>query len=217
MTRVTITLEDGQMPHVHVTDGVRERRYQMPLETLVERLHDDSASPLPWTTSPLLPPQTVFWAGRGSEQCWVGDLPAASYPWVLEGSRESAVIPLPRLLFFLKQRDTHIIQTAIVAVADDAPLQPDTPLYTYPLSNVYSNTTCCWTVPSRSYTPADWPGLVRIFFSTPNNWDLTHHTNRSGLDYRGLVAALSTRSVFPPEWLQPLGFTWSTWITSLLT
>lgn len=217
MNRVTITLEEGQMPHVHVTDGHRERAYQISLDTLVARLHDEVHPTIAWTTSPILPPQTAFWAQRGTDQCWVGDLPAASYPWVLEGSHESHIIPLPRLLFFLKQRDTHIIQTAIVAVADDAPLQPETPLYTYPLSNVYRNTTCCWTVPSRPYTPADWPGLVRIFFSTPNNWDLTHQTNRSGLDYRGLVAALSTRSVFPAEWLQPLGFTWSTWITSLLT
>jgi hypothetical protein len=218
--RVVITLEDGAFPHVHVTDGLAERTYETTSDVLIDLLRDAEDTPSqPWIASPLLPPQTVFWAQQGDTDCLVLDLPAGPQPWVLPDGQASVtayVIPLPRLLFLFLRRKQHVIQKAVVAVNTTAPISPDTPLFAYPLSNVYDNTTLCWTMPDRPYATSDLLSLAHAFFATPNNWDLTQARNASGLDYRALGAALADRDTFPPEWLVPLHRTWADWIAQFV-
>ena len=220
--KVVITLDDGCLPHVQVTDGVRERAYDTTPEIIANLFADvngDEGSSSPWTASPLLPPHTVFWAQRNSEECLVLDIPAGQQPWVLQADRNqptALLIPLPRLLFLFIRHEKRITKKALVAVAEEGLITPKTALFAYPLSNVYDNTTCCWHVPDQSYKFEDIPGLARSFFSTPNNWDLYHARNRSGLDYRALIAALTDRPAFPSEWLLPLGLTWTDWIAQFV-
>lgn len=220
--KAIITLEDGRLPRVQVTDGLVERTFDAEPEiiaNLFAQVNGDDAIAMPWTASPLLPPQTVFWAAQSSEECLVLDLPAGPAPWVLQsepGASTAVVIPLPRLLFLVLRRHNRIAKTAIVAVTEEGPLTLSTPLYAYPLSNVYENTTTCWTVPDRPYSRHEVPALARMFLATPNNWDLYQARNQSGLDYRALIAALSTRDTFPPEWLVSLDLTWAQWITQFV-
>ncbi len=218
---VVITLTDGQLPQVTVTEGPAVRHYETTPEVLAELLvdADDGPAPRPWTVSPILPPHTVLWAQQGDSECVVLEIPAGPQPWVLptgEDAVTALVIPLPRLLFLWTRHRGRITQKALVALNTDAPLTPDTPLFAYPLSNVYDNTTLCWTLPDQPYALTDIPGLARTFFATPNNWDLTRHRNQSGLDYRALGAALADRDTFPPEWLVPLHLTWTQWITQFV-
>lgn len=213
-----ITLEDGKLPHVAVTDGPLERTYDTTPEMLADLFLDGDGGNQTWSVSPILPPHTVFWGHRAEEDALVLDLPAGPQPWTVptrSGVLDAHVIPMPRLLFWFQRRQARIVRTALVALADDAPLTPDTPLFAYPFSNVYPDTTCCWHLPDQR-TPLDaLPGLARAFFATPNNWDLYPANSGSGLDYRALIAALETRSTFPQEWLQPLSLTWTTWIARL--
>jgi hypothetical protein len=215
--KAVITLESGRLPFVEVTDGRVRRTFETTPDILADLFAAVNGEEGPvggWTVSPLLPPHTVFWAGRGLDECLVLDIPAGPAPWVVRGRETAAtVIPLPRLLFLAIRRGEHISKTAVVAVADEGPLSPTTALYAYPLSNVYDNTTTCWTVPDRPYTRADVPALARMFLATPNNWDLYAARNQSGLDYRALIADLAQRDTFPTEWLVPLDLTWTQWIT----
>lgn len=216
--KVVITLEDGNLPHVEVTDGLMERAYDTTPEAIVNLFassNGDDDAPSPWLASPVLPPNTVLWATRNTEECLVLDIPAGNQPWVLNTGHDEAtthLIPLPRLLFLFVRQGKRIVEKALVAVADEGPITPKTALYAYPLSNVYDNTTCCWHVPDQSYALGDIPGLARAFFSTPNNWDLYNARNRSDLDYRALISQLTQRQAFPQEWLAPLQLTWADWI-----
>lgn len=217
--KVVITVEDDRLPHVEVTDGIRVRAYDTTPEqiaTLFAQVDQDApeAEPAgPWQCSPILPPNTVFYAARPPEECVVVEIPAGHQPWVMQTTETPTVhlVPLPRLLMLFKRQGPHIADTAVVAVADPGDLTLETPVYAYPLSNVYPNTRCCWYLPNRPYALADIPGLARTFFTTPNNWDL-YGQNRSRLDYRGLIAALHERPTFPPEWLMPLHWTVAAWI-----
>ncbi len=220
--KVVITLEDGHLPHVQVTDGVMERTYDATPETIVglfAAANGDDESYSPWVASPILPPNTVLWAKRNTEECLVLDIPAGTQPWVLDvkgGEPTALLIPLPRLLFLFKRQGKRIVEEALVAVVDEGPITPKTALFAYPLSNVYDNTTCCWHLPDRPYTLADIPGLARSFFSTPNNWDLYNARNRSDLDYRALIGELTQKQAFPQEWLAPLQITWADWIAQFV-
>lgn len=220
--KAIITLEDGRLPHIQVSAGLIERSFDADPETIASlfaQVNSDDATVGQWTASPLLPPQTIFWAQRPPEECLVLDLPAGPAPWVLHTAHEAStavVIPLPRLLFLVVRRHERVVKTAVVAVADAAPLTPATPLFAYPLSNVYADTTTCWTVPDRPYPRHEVPALARMFLATPNNWDLYQARNRSGRDYRALIEALRARDTFPPEWLLPLDLTWTQWIAKFV-
>lgn len=216
--KVVMTLEDGRLPHVHVTDGIQERTYDTTLEMishLLEEVGGDGAPVATWHTSPILPPQTILWASRTNGECVVFDIPAGMQPWVLQTrttGTTSVMIPLPRLLFLFQRHGNRITHKALVAVDEEGAITPETPLFAYPLSNVYDDTNCCWHLPDKPYAVADLPGLMRAFFTTPNNWDLYQARNLSQLDYRGLIHALTERETFPSEWLRPLGMTWHDWI-----
>lgn len=220
--RVVITLEDGHWPDVTVTDGLAMRHFETTPEVLADLLLDasDDHAPLPWTTSPLLPPHAVFWGQQGPDTtALVLDMPAGPQPWVLptgETAMTAQVIPLPRLLFLFILHRQYLRHMAVVALATDDPLTPTTPLFAYPLSNVYNNTTVCWSLPDQRYTVSDLPGLAHAFLATPNNWDLTEQRNASGLDYRALGDALAHRPAFPSEWLLPLHRTWHDWLTDFV-
>jgi len=125
--KVVITLEDGNLPHVEVTDGLMERAYDTTPEAIVNLFassNGDDDAPSPWLASPVLPPNTVLWATRNTEECLVLDIPAGNQPWVLNTGHDEAtthLIPLPRLLFLFVRQGKRIVEKALVAVADEGP------------------------------------------------------------------------------------------------
>ncbi len=184
---------------------------------------------------PPLPPRALLVDAverpRASSIVLTGYLDPASRPFVLRqsgaaSSAVAAVVPLPSLVYHAEwSRRDRTLRTLAIAVCSPAlthPPGPATPLFRFPLSNVYGRHSwsgggpgaVCW--PSMgSLGPIDLDeiperALIRGFLSVPNNADLfgrgVSH-NGPHADYAAFLDDLDGREAFPRDWLIPAGLT----------
>ena len=167
---------------------------------------------------------------RASSIVLTGYLEPASWPFVLRRGRgqgaAAAVVPFPSLVYRAEwsRRDRTLRALSIALCSPDLthPPGPATPLFRFPLSNVYGRHSwsgggpgaVCW--PSMgSIGPIgldELPerALIRGFLSVPNNADLfgrgVSH-NGPHTDYATFLEDLDGRETFPRDWLIPAGLT----------
>lgn len=121
--------------------------------------------------------------------------------------------PIPRLVFGFQYlpREKKVVKSYLCVVKDER-LTPDTPLYTYPFSNVYGDNSIClgnnalpaYKNPARLHTLAAY--ILRI----PNNNDrYSSKNNKLNLEYRDLLEQMKGKepSVYYSHILKERGTT----------
>ena len=199
--------------------------------SVVDALDDEAERRL---ALPPLPARTLLVDAverpRASSIILTGYLEPASRPFVLRRGggqgAAAAVVPLPSLVYRAEwsRRDRTLRTLSIAVCSPDLthPPGPATPLFRFPLSNVYGRHSwsgggpgaVCW--PSMgSIGPIDLDeiperALIRGFLSVPNNADLfgrgVSH-NGPHTDYAAFLKDLDGRDTFPRDWLIPAGLT----------
>lgn len=210
MKSLRIRLKPDQHPEVWVHDGERRRHFFTTFSGLLGLLQEAEGRALreeaPWIPTPLLPPNTLYYAQRLEESWIVQDLPAGRYETLLDtGGREVFVIPLPRMLFAVHRRGSRVVGGAIRVTTETGAITNETPLFHFPLSNTYEDGRLCWYPPDdEAWTEERIPGLIRTFFATPHNFDVfSPRRNGPGHDLRGLITALAEHETYPTAWLVP--------------
>jgi hypothetical protein len=142
-------------------------------------------------------------------------VPSFDYPTLYQ-AREY-FLRYPTLVYqVVWEETTKRILHLRLAVALDASVRANTPLYRYPFSNVYSSGAVCWnglkdiacTLDSVQET------VLFAFLQTPNNRDLFgvgHSQNSPYRDYQAFLEAVEANHGVLPEWLIPLSSTVSEW------
>ncbi|MDP9477090.1 MAG: prokaryotic E2 ligase family D protein [Actinomycetota bacterium] len=188
---------------------------------------------------PPLPPRALLVDAverpRASSIVLTGYLDPASRPFVLSRSEPaaptavSAVVPLPSLVYraewYRRDRTLRTLSIAVCSPDLSGPPKPNTPLFRFPLSNVYgyhSSTSSwgnrpgavCWpsmgSLGSLELDELPERALIRGFLSVANNADLfgrgVSH-NGPHADYAAFLEDLDGRESFPRDWLIPTGLT----------
>lgn len=102
--------------------------------------------------------------------------------------------PIPRLVFGFKYlgAEKKVVRSYLCVVKDER-LTPDTPLYTYPFSNVHGDDSICLgnnALPAYK-NPARLHTLAAYILRFPNNNDMySSSNNRLNLEYRDLLEQL---------------------------
>lgn len=204
-----IRLIPNQHPEIWVREGPRRQHFFTTFSALVDLLRgaEDAfyQQQAPWQATPVLPPGACYYAENGTESWTILDLPPTRHAMTLETSTlDVFLIPLPRCLFAVQHRGDRVLRGALRLVATADPLTDTTPLYHYPLSNVYPDGRLCWRPPDQPWPLTALPDLIRSYFATPHNFDLYHAArNHLGYDLRHLMTQLAALPEFPVDWLVP--------------
>lgn len=237
-----LLLRDDALPRVLVTDekGIVHSRvisYVDLLSTLEESVTVEQLAkePVHAISLPPLPTGTILAdvIERASSNSYVvtGVLPASEHLITLRESHylgggddpevETHALNLPPIVYrALYQETRHAVTELSVALLSPEHAEdpgPDTEIYRYPFSNVYTDFqgvkqgVCWYQKDAIEADLAEIPEkLVRRFVSVPNNplsysRDLTHASPHTG--YSKLLAAIEDLGGIPHEWLVPAGMT----------
>lgn len=102
--------------------------------------------------------------------------------------------PIPRLVFGFQYlfREKKVVKSYLCVVKDER-LNPDTPLFVYPFSNVHGDNSICLgnNALPRYKDPARLHTLAAYILRFPNNNDMFFpHNNKLNLEYRDLLEQL---------------------------
>lgn len=156
-----------------------------------------------WKETPWLPNHCIRYAIANGMQKVLIYVPATRRDiWLYDQKIEK--LPFPDIVFGFVINGTAVYKKYVVVIKESF-IQPDTPLYRYPYSNVHGDGQACW-----SDTPAIediWQinGLPNIFFTCPDNGDLYFGgVNKvSDKPYRQFVESMKGKEFFPKELLMP--------------
>ncbi|HBF76919.1 MULTISPECIES: hypothetical protein [Clostridium] len=122
-------------------------------------------------------------------------------------------VGIPTLLFKILVYNNSIKGVELVAVKD-AVITEHTPLFKYPFSNVFDNTSVCLGANNIAALDISETAFIyripNLVLSLENNNDAYNNANNTGLALRELLNKLSNND-FNNDWLKPLNMDYSKW------
>lgn len=116
-------------------------------------------------------------------------------------------VGIPKLLFFVEVLNKKIVGTKVVAVKDHFVL-PDTELFRWPFTNVYSHDfSICWgsVILPDINEQYEISALPRVFLNQENTLHLYMGSNKSGKEFREILGQLQGKD-FDDDILLSTGF-----------
>lgn len=142
----------------------------------------------------LLPKNCIYHGVDGSKYFVIIEVPASKRPTLLRDRQNNQIlsqdVPIPNLVFGFYV-EGEMLRTSYCFSTQMGVTGLDTPLYHFPLGNVFDDGRICWGNADVSLlrTMFEISQLPHIFFEAPFNGDLYNNANSSG---EGIVSHFNT-------------------------